>query len=113
MTRIDALREYRRISLVLVDGPEVRAQHPHSGVEPLQSGEGVNEDQVPRVTQADMSPFVSENRGIVGFVVTTIHDYIMHPAEGRQGCVTGHTDDGAILLGMLLAMLDKTDDSEQ
>ena len=113
MTRIDPLREYFTISLVFVDGPKVRAQHPHGGIKPLEGGEGINEEQVPRVVKTDMTSFMSENRSIMGFVVAAVHHDIMHPTEGRHFCVSAHANRGAIVLWMLFTMLDDSDDSEQ
>ena len=112
LTRVDTLRENRCVGLILMDGTQVCAQHPHSRVEPLQSGERVNEDQVPRVVQADVSPFMSKNSGIMGLIVLTVHDDIVHPTEGRQRCVTGHADSHAIRLRMLLALPYQQNDSD-
>ena len=65
------------------------------------------------MAEPDVSPFMSENRSITGLVVATVHHDIVHPTEWRQFRVTGHADDGAILLRMLLTMFDQVDDSEQ
>ena len=96
-----------------MDGAQVAAEHPDGGIKPLEGGEGVDEDEVPRMAEPDVSPFMSENRSIMGFVVATVHHDIVHPAEWRDVCVTGHADDGAIILRMLLTMVDKTDNPEQ
>ena len=83
-----------------MDGPEVSAQHPYSRVKPLQGGESINKEQVPRVVKTDMFPFMSENRSITGFVIATVHHDIMHPTERRQRCVTGHADRSSVSLRM-------------
>ena len=107
---IDALREHCPVGLVLVNGAQVGAQHPHGGVEPLQGGEQVGEQHVPRMSEAYVCPLMSEYSGILFFVVATIHDYIVHPAEWRHVCATGHTDHRAVLLWMLLAAADEQND---
>lgn len=112
LTRIDPQREYFTVGLVFMDGAQVLAQHPYSRVEPLEGGEGIHEEQVPRVTQADVSPFMSENRWVGSFVVAAVHHDIVHPAEGRQVCVTGHADTSAVLLRMLLAVSDELENLE-
>ena len=64
-----------------MDGAQVLAQHPHGGVEPLEGGEGIDEQHVPRMTQADVSPFMSQHSFVVlGIVLTTEYD-IVHPTE--------------------------------
>ena len=63
------------------------------------------------MSEAYVCPLMSEYSGILFFVVATIHDYIVHPAEWRQHCVTGHTNGGAVFLRMLLAAVDKQNDS--
>ena len=97
------MREYLTVGLVLMDGAQILAQHPHGWVKPLQGGEEIHEEQVPGVPETDVSPFMSENGSFVRFVVRTIHDDIPHPAEWRHLGVTGHAEDSAIDLGMLLA----------
>ena len=111
--RIDALREYRCISLILMDGPQIGAQHPHSWVEPLQGSKSVNENQVPRVAKTYMTSFMSKYSIVVSLVVSTIHHDIVHPAERCHFCVSAHANDGSIILRMLFAMSDHSDDSEQ
>ena len=69
LTHVDALRENRCVGLVLMDGAQVLAQHPHSRVEPLQGGERVNEEQVECVVLGDVSPFMGEYGGILCLVV--------------------------------------------
>ena len=95
-----------------MDGTQVVAEHPHGGIEPLEGGEEIDEDEVPRMTQADMSPFMGEDRSIMGLVVAAVHHDIVHPAEGCQCCVTGHADRGAVILRMLFTMLYQAGDSE-
>ena len=98
------MREYCTVGLVFVDGAQILAQHPHSGVEPLEGGEQVHEEHVPRMTQADVSPFMGENGGIACLIVATIHHNIAHPTERSHVSVTGHADDGAIRFRMLFAL---------
>ena len=95
-----------------MDGAQILAQHPHCGVEPLEGGEGIHEEQIPGVPETDMSPFMSENRWIAVFVVTTAHHDIAHPTEGLYLIVTGHADRNTVRLGMLLASLNQHEDSE-
>ena len=93
-----------------MDGTQVLAQHPDGGIEPLKGGEKVDEDHVPRMTQADVSPFMSENSGILLLVVVTVHHYVVHPAERSQRCVTGHAEGDTIFQRMLLASSYQHDD---
>ena len=71
LTHIDALREYRRIGFILMDGAQVLAQHPHSRIKPLQGGEYVNEEYICRVMLADVASFMGEHRGVLRLVVAT------------------------------------------
>jgi hypothetical protein len=64
-----------------MDGTQVSAQHPHSGVKPLEGGEEVYEEYVARMVLTDMSPFMGEYGGIVGLVITMVHDNIGAEAE--------------------------------
>ena len=82
LAHIDALREYRCVGLVLMDGAQVLAQHPHSRIEPLQSGERINEEQVHRVVPTDVSPFMGENGGVHCLVVAGREYDVVHPTEG-------------------------------
>ena len=95
-----------------MDGAQILAQHPHRRVEPLEGGEGINEEQIPGVPETDMSPFMCENRRIAVFVVATVHHDIVHPAKGLYLPVIGHADCNTIGLGMLLASLNQHEDSE-
>ena len=97
------MREYCTVGLVLVDGAQILAQHPHGRVKPLQGGEQIHEDHVPGVPESYMSPFVSENGGILCLIIVTVHHDIVHPTEWRHIGVTGHADDRTILLRMTLA----------
>ena len=113
MTRIDPLREYCTVGLIFVDGTQIAAQHPNGGIKPLEGGEGINKEQVPRVVVTDMPSFVRENSRIVSQVIAAVHHDIMHPTEWGQIGVTGHTDHGTIRLRILLTMLNEFYDSEQ
>ena len=106
MTRIEPLREYCTVGLVFVDGAQVLAQHPHGGVEPLEGGEGIDEQHVPRMTQTDVCPFMSQHGSVVlGIVLTAEYD-VVEPTEGRHLPI-GDADDYTILLPVLLAVTDE------
>ena len=106
------MREYLTVGLILVDGAQILAQHPHRRVEPLEGSEQVHEEQVPGVPETDVSPFMGEYGGIVGLIVVTVHHDKAHPTEWRHLGVTGHADDGAIGLGVLLATAYQQPDSD-
>ena len=55
------------------------------------------------MTQADMSPFMGEDRSVMFFVVAAVHHNIAHPTERCQCCVTGHADNSTVRLRMTFA----------
>jgi hypothetical protein len=86
-----------------VNGTQIAAKHPNGGIEPLEGGESINEEQVPRMVKTDVTSFMSQDRRIAFFVITAIHHYKNHPTEWSHISITGHTDNGAIILRMLFA----------
>ena len=81
LTRVNPLREYLTVSLIFMYGAQVLAQHPYSGVEPLEGGEQIHEEQVPGVPETCVPPFMGENGGIVCLIVTAAHHDLAHPAD--------------------------------
>ena len=58
------------------------------------------------MASTDMSPFMGENRGILGLVVALGEYDVVHPTE-RRYVKGGYADDGAVGLWMLLAATDE------
>ena len=76
------MRENSCIGLILMDGTQVLAKHPYSGVEPLQCSERINEEYVERVPPTYMGSFVSHDGRILMFEICNVEHNIAHPTEG-------------------------------
>ena len=82
--------EHRAVGLVLVDGAQLPPQQPYRRIEPLQAAGQIGKEQVPRMVQPHMGPFMQQDRrDLFGRLRLREHD-IPAPAEGGDRLRRAH-----------------------